>query len=169
MARVLSLALIALLAAASGCARKDVLVYQKEQNLPNSTAIRSATAPVSLSMSVPRAVLGEAGAELPVTLVLTNRDDKPINLTYTSARQFDVLMRDSRGKPAMRWSDNRAFTQALMTEHLPAGEKIERTLVLRFTDAMEPGTYTIVGMTTGGVPLETEPLRIRYQPGLSGG
>src|SRR5690606_24336843 len=103
--------------------------------------------------------------ELLVTLELRNHDDAPINLTYTSGKEFDVLVRDPRGKPLMRWSDNRAFTQMMHETIVQPGEVIRRELSLTFPPRLDPGdegTYTVVGMTTGGVPMTTDPLVVRY-------
>lgn len=152
----------------AGCASlEQVINLQNEINLPTTTWVRSASAPAVLSMSIEDVVLQETGQNLEVTLDLENLDDEPLLLTFTSGKEFDILVRDSRGKPFMRWSDNRAFTMALHDVVIEPGESLRRQFTLELSPQIRKNserTYTVVGMTAGGIPLTTEPLIVRYVP-----
>jgi hypothetical protein len=49
---------------------------------------------------------------IPVTLRLFTDPAIGLNLPFATAQEFDVLLLDSTGKVAWRWSDGQAFTQA---------------------------------------------------------
>lgn len=69
---------------------------------------------------------------------------RPVVLRYASAQEYDVLLRDSEGRVAWRWSDGKAFPPVI-TEITVEGERLWRVEVpLRILELPLPsGRYSI--------------------------
>ena len=77
---------------------------------------------------------------------VTNATTEHVELRFRDGQTADVVLRDADadagvGGPVWRWSDGRAFTQALRTETLAPGEEARETMVWK--DPV-PGSYTAV-------------------------
>jgi len=59
--------------------------------------------------------------------VVSNTGSEPIELTFPSGLRIDIKVRpadDPEGEPVWRWSDGRAFTQAIEHETVAPGEAV---------------------------------------------
>ncbi len=68
--------------------------------------------------------------QLPVTVTLTNRGDRAVELSFPTAQRIEIYLHDAAGRVVTRWSDNRAFEATSATilvnpnEHLEYSETI---------------------------------------------
>lgn len=75
------------------------------------------------------------------TVLVENRSDEPVTLEFRSGLRADVaLLRHGTGM--YRWSEERAFTQALEDEVLDPGDSLTYTLEEEQLD-VTPGEYTL--------------------------
>jgi len=66
------------------------------------------------------------GETIEFFLTLTNHSSEDITLNFTDGQQFDFYINHASGHLEIwRWSDNKAFIQALTDLTIPAGETIE--------------------------------------------
>lgn len=61
------------------------------------------------------------GTTITVKYTITNLTDKPLVLTFPSARQYDWTITNAEGNLIYRWSDGRAFAQVITQLTIPAG------------------------------------------------
>ncbi len=47
--------------------------------------------------------------QLPVTVRLTNRGERAVELSFPTEQRIDIYLHDAAGRIVTRWSDNRAF------------------------------------------------------------
>ncbi len=88
-------------------------------------------------------------------LVIRNTTSEPLQITTPSGQQFDFEIRDEEGDIVYRWSDGRAFTQALTIIDLSPGVKVFSVEVpLSWGDGapLPPGRYTIHGWVATADP-----------------
>lgn len=83
----------------------------------------------------------EAGEAVKWGLILVNERDEPVAMSFGSAQEGDVVLFDD-GTEVYRWSDDRAFAQAIREERLEPGGRLEAALVEERLD-VEPGAYTL--------------------------
>jgi hypothetical protein len=62
------------------------------------------------------------GTAVPLKLEITNRGDRPTELTFSSSKTHDFTVKTEDGLVVWRWSDDRFFAQAIITKSLAAGE-----------------------------------------------
>ncbi len=71
--------------------------------------------------------------------------DQPLTLTFGSGQTFEFVIKDEKGQVVYRWSDGRAFTQAIRQESFGPGEKVYPIIVRLADKAGQPlpqGDYT---------------------------
>jgi len=78
-------------------------------------------------------------AAVEFALAVANAGTDPVELTFRSGRVADFAV-SADGEPVWRWSDGRAFTQAIRTETLDPGESV--TGSGRWEDPA-PGEYAV--------------------------
>lgn len=102
-------------------------------------------------MSLEATLSIEAGDPVSFSLTVTNAGDEPHEVRFRSGLEADFAV-SREGEVRWRFSDGRAFTQALSTETFEPGESTT------YTASWEPegsGTYTAVGaLNTVGDGLE---------------
>lgn len=103
-----------------------------------------------------------------VRMALRHSAAEPLPLTFSSGQTYEIVLRDSTGKEIWRWSDGKAFTQALRTVAIPSGEK-NWTEQVRLAGAdgrpLPEGKYIVEAwLVTQGPRMfsATVPLEIRY-------
>ena len=118
---------------------------------------------VALSLDRPRYVANlmppvdpeRAVPVLRADLIIRNTTIEPLEITTPSGPQFDFEIRDEEGDIVYRWSDGRAFTQALTIIDLSPGVKVFSVEVpLSWGDGapLPPGRYTIHGWVATANP-----------------
>lgn len=55
-------------------------------------------------------------------IFFNNSTNQPVQLIFSSGQTFEVVIRDGSGRTVYRWSEDKAFTQALRNVALPPGE-----------------------------------------------
>ena len=63
--------------------------------------------------------------QLPVHITLTNRGDRAAELNFPSEQRIEILLHDAAGRDVTRWSDNRAFAEAVGTLLINPGERVD--------------------------------------------
>ena len=94
-----------------------------------------------------------------ISLRITNRGDKDINLTFPDAQVADFEIVSGKGKQVYLWSSGRMFAQVITTLKVPAGESIELLNETWRADAGE-GNYTIVGWLPTTPKVYSNPITI---------
>jgi hypothetical protein len=84
------------------------------------------------------------GDTMAVTLRLTTRPPAPLKLTFPSAQEFDVAVRDLNGRTLYQWSAAQVFAQ-VVHERWVAGEW---AVEVRIPRPSETGAYTVEGWLT---------------------
>jgi hypothetical protein len=127
------------------------LIYAR---LGRTTAVGEQELTFSLTLDRAVYLIGRQAARVPVTLTarLTLRStlDQAVRLTYPSGQSFDLAIRNEKGEEVYRWSNGRAFTQALRQEEFGPGERNYVTVVpLAVSGVPLPaGRYTAEGWLT---------------------
>lgn len=82
-----------------------------------------------------------------VKLLLHNRGDQPLSLTFPSSQQFEVIIKRASGEELYRYSKGKMFSQALTRVELRPGETKtwETTWNYDETPFQKGETYTITG------------------------
>lgn len=94
-----------------------------------------------------------------VRMTLRNTTGTPLELTFPSGQDFDVVIRNDKGDEVYRWSNGRAFTLAIRTLRF-SGEKNYSVAV---RPGLPTGTYTLTAsLAVSGTKLEAVlPVEIR--------
>lgn len=81
---------------------------------------------------------------------VSNPTNSSIHYDFSTAQQFDVAVTDPNGVVVWRWSQNRAFEQALTAIDLRPGETKHYTAVwyTKDTPSLSAGTYTATATLT---------------------
>jgi len=85
--------------------------------------IRYAPPTVTLATGKPSYALGEA---IDWRYTLYNGGDHPLELTFTSAQIYDLILRQN-GKIVARWSTGKMFADVMSTRTVMMGETMELT------------------------------------------
>ncbi len=114
--------------------------------LAAAPAGRGRPAPAERNLEViltPSAAIAATGEPIGMTLSVTSRARKPVDLRFRSGQRYDFTIRDGNGKVVWRWSDGRVFTQALGRETIEPGT----TLAWKetFSGTLDPGLYRLTG------------------------
>ncbi len=87
-----------------------------------------------------------ASPAVELTLHVMNAGDAPVVFTFPSAQRHEFRITGESGEEVWRWSEDRMFTQALVTDTLEPGE------TWRLQGEWEPGAragrFTAVGLLT---------------------
>ncbi len=77
--------------------------------------------------------------------------DEPLDLTFPSGQTFELVLKDEKGQTVYRWSDGKAFTQALRQESFGPGER-NYVVIARLAGndgkPLPQGKYTAEGWLT---------------------
>ncbi|MBL8218589.1 MAG: hypothetical protein JNL62_05145 [Bryobacterales bacterium] len=94
-----------------------------------------------------------------VRMTLRNTTGTPLELTFPSGQDFDVVIRNEKGDEVYRWSNGRGFTLAIRMLRF-SGEK---NYAVAVRPNLPAGTYTLTAsLAVSGTKLEaTLPLEIR--------
>jgi hypothetical protein len=84
----------------------------------------------------------------PIQLRMTLRStgDRPVDLRFRTAQQFDVVVRRESGEPVFRWSDGRFFPTVLTSESVGPGERHWPVTVP--IDGLDEGGYIVEAWLT---------------------
>jgi len=90
----------------------------------------------------------EADGKLTITFSLTNLSGKDLQITHGSGQQYDILIFNDQDEEVYKWSNNKAFTQALIGRELKRSEQLdfeeEWNLTDNNGDYVPAGAYTVV-------------------------
>jgi hypothetical protein len=96
-------------------------------------------APLDASLEV---TVDGSGQQVRLSLVVENGDDQPVSVTFRDSGDADFAVQRSDGGEVWRWSEGRAFAQALRPAEFAPGESA--SFETEWPDP-EPGDYTAVG------------------------
>jgi hypothetical protein len=71
------------------------------------------------------ASMAEENGGLKMTLSIENRTKKAVTINHTSGQKFDFKLFDGEGNNLYTWSADKAFTMALTSTEIEAGESVE--------------------------------------------
>jgi len=97
---------------------------------------------LEVTLTTPAATVG-AGEPIVMTLSVTSRARKPVDLRFRSGQRYDFAIRDGKGKVLWRWSDGRVFTQALGAETIAPGTTLSWQET--FPETLDAGSYELIG------------------------
>ena len=83
-----------------------------------------------------------SGGDVRLVFHVTNRADRPVEITFPSGQRYDFAVLDSGGREVWRWSADRMFTQAIQTRRLQPNETM--TADERWSAAGRSGRFTAV-------------------------
>jgi Intracellular proteinase inhibitor len=89
--------------------------------------------------------------QLPVTVRLTNRANRAVELNFPSEQRIEILLHDAAGQVVTRWSDNRAFAEQVATVLINPNEHIEYSETIATRD-LAPGKVFTVEVTVPAYP-----------------
>jgi len=116
--------------------------------------IRYAPPTVTLTTGKPSYAPGEA---IDWRYTLYNGNDHPLDLTFTSAQIYDLILRQN-GKTVARWSTGKMFADVMSTRTVMMGETMELTGSWKLTTELAPGSYQLEFVLTSTT---TEPTGAR--------
>ena len=157
-----------LLPAALGLLMAASLLHSDIPAPPGSrpAAPKSAPSPLQLTVVCDKAeyMHGEPGLRYFVaptgtmqpTLLIKNTSAQPVTLQFSTAQQYDFIIRDAQGAVVKRWSEGRAFADAAQTLTLKAGEEKsfgERLSLGAVAKPLPVGKYTLEAVLAVKPPL----------------
>lgn len=83
--------------------------------------------------------------QIQATLSLTNRSKKLVQLEFPSTQRIEVVVRNSKGKAVVQWSEDETFTNDPSFVAINPGEHVEYTASLATRDLAAGQLYTIEG------------------------
>ena len=89
--------------------------------------------------------------QLPVRVILTNRADRAVELSFPSAQRIEILLHDSAGRVVTRWSENRAFEEQAGNLLINPNEHVEYSETIA-TRELVPGKVFTVEVTVPAYP-----------------
>jgi hypothetical protein len=106
-------------------------------------------------------ILEKSAAEgtLQVSFTVRNRSDEPLTLVFNSGQQYDFWLLDGAGQTLWRWSDDRAFTMAIVERTLGSEPWVyEETVPLRTKagDPLPDGDYLVRARLTADRKVENQ-------------
>ncbi|HEY2799452.1 MAG TPA: BsuPI-related putative proteinase inhibitor [Chthoniobacterales bacterium] len=81
--------------------------------------------------------------QLPVTVRLTNRGDRAVELSFPTEQRIEILLRDAAGRVVTRWSDNRAFEANPATILVNPNEHLEYAETIATRDLVPGKVFTV--------------------------
>lgn len=116
---------------------------------PEQKAVKEATAMfkgLEMKMTVDPAVpnLGDH-KQLNVTLRLTNKGKKLVQLDFPSTQRIEVLAKNSVGKVVEQWSEDQSFEKEPSLVTINSGERLEYHAIVSTRDFAAGQEYTIEG------------------------
>ena len=93
----------------------------------------------------PQPVKLAEGKELRVTLVLTNKTGKFVQLTFPTTQRIEVLLRNDAGKIITQWSEEQSFANDPGYVTVNPGEHVQYAVNISGRDLVPGKTYTIEG------------------------
>ena len=81
--------------------------------------------------------------QLPVTVRLTNRGDRTVELSFPTEQRIEILLRDAAGEVVTRWSDNRAFESNPATILINPNEHLEYAETIATRDLAPHKVFTV--------------------------
>lgn len=110
-----------------------------------ATIIKHADTPLATSLGI------DIDDDVRFDFAVINQGKKKLELEFANGRTHDVVVLDSLGREVWRWSEGRAFTQAMQNKVLRTSDS------LRYEEAWKdaaPGTYTAVAtLASANYPL----------------
>jgi len=85
-----------------------------------------------------------SGEPIVVNLEIVNRAPQPVDLGFSTAQRYDVLIKNMQGRDVWRWSHGQMFAQVLGTETLEPSRRLRYRVSVR--ERLSPGAYTIVAV-----------------------
>jgi hypothetical protein len=111
----------------------------------------------------------QVGAPVELTLRVQNTGDQPVRLQMPTGQIYEFIVQRN-GEEVWRWSQGRAFTQAVQQWTLSPDETRTFTVTWDQRDnngnPVEPGAYTIIGRVINSANAQlqdTEEIRITGQ------
>lgn len=89
--------------------------------------------------------------QLPVHVILTNRGERAVEMSFPTAQRIEILLRNSTGQIVTRWSDNRAFAEEAGTLLINPGEHVDYFETIA-TRELAPGKVFTVEVTVPAYP-----------------
>ena len=89
--------------------------------------------------------------QLPVHVILTNRGERAVEMTFPTEQRIEILLRDSTGRVVTRWSDNRAFAEQIGTLLINPREHVDYFETIA-TRELESGKVFTVEATVPAYP-----------------
>lgn len=81
--------------------------------------------------------------QLPVTVLLTNRGDRAVELSFPTEQRIEILLRNAAGRVVTRWSDNRAFEPNPATILINPNEHLEYDETIATRDLIPGKVFTV--------------------------
>jgi len=97
---------------------------------------------IGLQTDPPKATLPDVKA-LKVTIRLTNRGKKMVQLNFPSSQRIEVLVKSKVGKVIEQWSEDQAFTDEPSMVTINPNERVEYVVDVATRDMVVGETYTV--------------------------
>ena len=110
----------------------------------------------------------KVGEDIEMTIVLQNRTDEPVNLTFNSGKNYDFIVKKlPENKEVWRWSEGKFFTEALMSMMLDPGER--KTFVFKWNQKnndskkIESGNYKVEALIASDPEVFANSVKIKIE------
>ncbi len=91
--------------------------------------------------------------QIKVTLTLTNRGGKMVQLDFPSSQRVEVLLKRKDGKTIEQWSQDQAFNNEPSMVTINSKERLEYSVNVATRDMVAGETYTVEGFFPNYDPL----------------
>jgi hypothetical protein len=94
--------------------------------------------------------------EMRVTLQLTNKSRRFVQLEFPTSQRVEVLVRNKTGRLVEQWSEDQRFTGEPTVVTINPGERLEYTATVATRDLAAGQTYTVEGFFPNFEALRTQ-------------
>lgn len=108
---------------------------KKDKNGKMELALQVSPDPVKLS----------EGSKIEVTVILTNKSGKMVQLQFPTTQRVEVLLRNGAGKLVTQWSEEQSFSNDPGYVTIDNGERVQYTVTISGRDMAVGQPYTIEG------------------------
>lgn len=94
--------------------------------------------------------------QLAVTVSLTNRGDRAVELSFPTEQRIEIYLHDAAGRTVTRWSDNRAFQATPATILINPNEHLEYSETIATRDLSPGRVFTVEALVPAYPELDTK-------------
>ncbi len=116
--------------------------FSSSEKIPEYRNARLRGLQLSIQLPPEPIKLGEM-RQLPVTVSLTNKGPRAVELSFPSEQRIEIYLHDAAGRVVTKWSENRAFAQTAATVLINPNEHLEYSETIATRELAAGRVFTV--------------------------